>query len=237
MKCIFSSVIIARIHSVLSDHQITSFPIVLNCLYTAFAGRTSLEDDLTVLIDYTKYREFYANRVGRQIENDAGIFPPQPQLDHPPNHGPPHKEPEHGPPPPSVCHDSKNEVYQQCGSKCVPGCRYAVASSSGITISKNECNKNDCVEGCFCKTGLVRHQTKCIPAIECPIRKCHNREEVYVCIFILLSIMMHKMQMMPVELGSETNRGFLFLLFPCLFCRCAAQQRQSLATTRLAAKR
>lgn len=80
-----------------------------------------------------------------------------------------------------VCADPKNEVYQECGSKCVLGCRYAATSSGvSITISKHDCEKNDCVEGCFCKTGLVRHQTKCIPASECPVRKCNPRFEVYV---------------------------------------------------------
>ena len=56
-----------------------------------------------------------------------------------------------------VCDDPVNEVYQKCGGKCVLGCRYA-ATSAGIslTISKHECEENDCVEGCFCKMGLVR---------------------------------------------------------------------------------
>lgn len=79
-----------------------------------------------------------------------------------------------------MCADPENEVYQECGGKCVLGCKYAT-TSPGITISKHDCEKNDCVEGCFCKTGLVRHQTKCIAATECPIRKCH-RDEVYVSI-------------------------------------------------------
>lgn len=78
-----------------------------------------------------------------------------------------------------------NEAYHRCGNKCVLGCRYASAtqtltpSIAGISLSKFECDKNECVEGCFCKHGLVRHQNKCIPPNECPIRKC-NRYEVYV---------------------------------------------------------
>lgn len=80
-----------------------------------------------------------------------------------------------------VCDDPENEVYQECGSKCVLGCRYATTSSGfSLTISKHDCEKNDCVEGCFCKTGLVRHQTQCIPALECPVRRCNHRYEVYV---------------------------------------------------------
>lgn len=127
-----------------------------------------------------------SERDARQL-SDEGLFPgevfaDQPFIEHEHDGPPPHHESEHHEHEPSVgvCHDSKNEVYQQCGSKCVLGCRYAAASSSGISVSKNDCNKNDCVEGCFCKTGLVRHQTKCIPALECPIRKCHHRDEVYV---------------------------------------------------------
>lgn len=84
---------------------------------------------------------------------------------------------------PKVCADPVSEVYQKCGNKCVLGCRYA-SLTSGITLSKHDCEKNDCVEGCFCKTGLVRHQSKCIPASECPIRKC-QKNEVYVSVKIL----------------------------------------------------
>lgn len=90
-----------------------------------------------------------------------------------------------------TCLDNKHEVYQDCGRKCVLGCRFATqsSSSSAINIGKHECDKLDsnCVEGCFCKTGLVRHQSKCIPARECPIRKCH-RDEVYVSLDYLRQI-------------------------------------------------
>lgn len=77
-----------------------------------------------------------------------------------------------------VCADPINEVYQKCGNKCVLGCRYA-GTMSDTTISKNDCGKSDCMAGCFCKAGLVRHQSKCIPVAECPVRKC-QRDEVYV---------------------------------------------------------
>lgn len=172
------------------------------------AKRMSLEEDLTVLIDHTQYQT-NLNRVRRQSEdvNNSTLgrqgpvqpIPPPPHGNYNPhdNHNSPnhqnhgteieiivepcnnkdkcdHEYHEH----PRVCADPENEVYQKCGNKCVLGCRYAT-SSSGITISKHDCEKNDCVEGCFCKTGLVRHQTKCIPASECPIRKC-QKNEVYV---------------------------------------------------------
>lgn len=83
--------------------------------------------------------------------------------------------------PTTICADPVNEVYQKCGNKCVLGCRYA-ATSVGISFAKHDCDRNDCVEGCFCKTGLVRHQTKCIPPSECPIRKC-LKNEIYVSAF------------------------------------------------------
>lgn len=88
-----------------------------------------------------------------------------------------------------ICADPVNEVYQSCGNKCVLGCRYSSTSSviAGITLPKFDCDKNDCVEGCFCKHGLVRHQNKCIPASECPIRKC-NRYEIYVSYIILFNV-------------------------------------------------
>lgn len=142
------------------------------------------EDELTVLIDYKKYLEFQANQ-SQRIERQMNQPPPgdfQRPPDHPPfvDHPPPlHPLLHHEPPNHYPCLDNEHEVYQQCGSKCVLGCRYAT-STSILSIGKHECDKNECVEGCFCKTGLVRHQSKCIPALECPIRKCHHRDEIYV---------------------------------------------------------
>lgn len=65
---------------------------------------------------------------------------------------------------------SENEVFQECGGKCVLSCRFA-SSALGITLSKEECEKTECVKGCFCKDGLVRHGEKCIPATECSAQK------------------------------------------------------------------
>lgn len=158
-------------------------------------------------IDYEKYLDNEGQRFRRQVNvtvNDTAVPPPNfgppnfPLNELPPNFGPPPPNfppPGLGPGPGSfpenhpnfqhhhhnegpICADPVNEVYQECGGKCVLGCRYA-SISADITISKKDCDKNDCVPGCFCKTGLVRHQSKCIPATECPIRKCH-RDEVYV---------------------------------------------------------
>lgn len=77
-----------------------------------------------------------------------------------------------------VCADPINEVYQECGNQCVLGCRYT-STTFNLTIPKNDCGKSNCIAGCFCKAGLVRHQSKCIPVAECPIRIC-QRDEVYV---------------------------------------------------------
>lgn len=65
---------------------------------------------------------------------------------------------------------TESEEYRRCGNKCVLACRYDL-SVSGITIAKNDCDETRCVEGCFCKDGLVRYQNRCIPAKECPIRR------------------------------------------------------------------
>lgn len=153
-----------------------------------------------MFVDYTKYQQ-RAHRRARQLSNDtvsdinvtepsfAGRNDPNysdyPQHNNHPQNNFQHPQSSHYHlqqvhSPHHICADPVNEVYQECGSKCVLGCRYTTLSA-GITISKHDCEKNDCVEGCFCKTGLVRHQTKCIPASECPIRKCHHRDEVYMC--------------------------------------------------------
>lgn len=149
------------------------------------AKQTTLDEHLTVLIDYEKYRanQKLSERVGRQAEDTSNVTLQD-------NHEA--REVEIGAVPcvnyekcgnetSSMCTDSMNEVYQKCGNKCVLGCRYAT-SSAGITISKQECEQNDCVDGCFCKAGLVRHQNKCIPQSECPIRKC-SKNEVHVSAF------------------------------------------------------
>lgn len=145
---------------------------------------SKLERELTVLVDYKKYMQENGLRLSRQY-SDYGSNNGNYSLKSPNRSGcnddddnsPCHQQ-EYTPF--NVCHDTENEVFQECGSKCVLGCRYAAASTSSVTIGKHECDKNDCVEGCFCKTGLVRHQNKCIPVLECPIRKCHHRDEVYV---------------------------------------------------------
>lgn len=94
-------------------------------------------DDLTVLVDYEKYQQFY-----RFIDSNKS----------------------------EVCANSETEEYRKCDNKCVLGCRHA-SSSSGITLSKADCVNSECIDGCFCRDGLIRHQNKCIPASECPIRK------------------------------------------------------------------
>lgn len=68
------------------------------------------------------------------------------------------------------CADPENEVYEKCGSKCVLGCRNSFTSLD-IAVAKGDCEKASCVEGCFCKEGLVRNRGVCIPATECSIRK------------------------------------------------------------------
>lgn len=77
---------------------------------------------------------------------------------------------------------AENEVYQECSSKCVLGCRNA-SSSVGITLSSDECDKTECVKGCFCKDGLVRHRDKCIPIAECSDRNGKAIETEPVVVF------------------------------------------------------
>lgn len=65
---------------------------------------------------------------------------------------------------------SENEVFQGCGDKCILSCRFA-SSALRITLSKEECNKTECIKGCFCRDDFVRHGDKCIAATECSARK------------------------------------------------------------------
>lgn len=104
-----------------------------------------IEDDLTVLVDFVKYREI--EKTHRHPKN-ADLLNKTSSA---------------------VCENLEIEEYLKCGNNCILGCRYD-NSSSGITLSKDECNKTACIDGCFCKDGLVRHLNKCIPAVECPAR-------------------------------------------------------------------
>lgn len=68
-----------------------------------------------------------------------------------------------------MCADAETEEYKSCGDKCVLSCQSS-ASQLGIIVLEKDCGNSTCVEGCFCKDGLVRHQNKCIAAKECPLR-------------------------------------------------------------------
>lgn len=118
--------------------------------FSLFSGiqsrNVNLEEDLTVLIDYAKYQQFASThrhpRDGNKVNTTNST---------------------------EKCADLGTEDYQKCGSKCILSCRYASLPSE-LTVSKDACDKNECIEGCFCKQGLVRHQDKCIPLNECPVR-------------------------------------------------------------------
>ncbi|XP_077284921.1 zonadhesin-like [Arctopsyche grandis] len=62
-----------------------------------------------------------------------------------------------------------NEVYKICGRSCQPSCD-----------DLNPICSNQCVEGCFCRSGFVRHQGRCIPVNECPL-KCGTNEVYNPC--------------------------------------------------------
>lgn len=64
----------------------------------------------------------------------------------------------------------ENEEYRMCGKKCVLSCRYDPLAVKFI-ISKDECDANKCVEGCYCKNGFLRHHKKCVPVKECSARQ------------------------------------------------------------------
>lgn len=74
---------------------------------------------------------------------------------------------------------AENEEYQECGKKCVLGCKNS-SSSLGITLSEEECEKTECVKGCFCKDGFARQQDKCVPVSECSSRQSREYEYVIV---------------------------------------------------------
>lgn len=106
----------------------------------------NIEEDLTRLIDFEKYQQYVNAR--RHPRNANSLNQTKS----------------------SICSDLKSEEYQKCGNKCVLGCRYDSLVSGNASLTEN-CNATKCIEGCFCKEGLVRYHKKCIPATECPTRK------------------------------------------------------------------
>lgn len=101
----------------------------------------NVEEDVTILIDFNKYQQIHPANAA----NSSNITKPE------------------------VCAGLENAVYQKCGTKCVLACRFTtIVLDLGATLK--ECDKNECIEGCFCKDGFVRYQDKCILPKECPIR-------------------------------------------------------------------
>lgn len=109
----------------------------------------SIEQYLTVFIDYEKYR----HTIDSHSQRTGGTFTDRPIS----------KE----------CSELDNQEYRMCGRKCVLSCRHDPVSWK-FMISKRECDTTKCFDGCFCKSGFVLYQNKCVPANECPARK--NKE-------------------------------------------------------------
>ncbi|XP_060804974.1 mucin-6-like isoform X2 [Amyelois transitella] len=64
-----------------------------------------------------------------------------------------------------------NEEYLLCGSACPFNC---TDPKGPVTCS------DDCVEGCFCKTGFLRDVNgTCVNADQCIGEQCFNKNEVY----------------------------------------------------------
>ncbi|CAL1266706.1 unnamed protein product [Larinioides sclopetarius] len=78
---------------------------------------------------------------------------------------------------PAVPKDScrEDEVYLTCGSACPPTCS-TLRRTDVACISL-------CVQGCFCRDGLVRNdQGECVEPEECPQKKCPKNEEYSDCV-------------------------------------------------------
>nr|QRN45218.1 zonadhesin-like 1 [Tineola bisselliella] len=71
------------------------------------------------------------------------------------------------------CNCNDLEVYKECGTACPPTCD---------NPRPEFCTAN-CVEGCFCKSGLFRNQNgDCVPFDQCP-HNCGRNETYAMCAF------------------------------------------------------
>ncbi|GFR05007.1 hypothetical protein TNCT_498982 [Trichonephila clavata] len=67
----------------------------------------------------------------------------------------------------------KDEEYKDCGSACPPSCS---------SLGRNLVCTQQCVQGCFCRQGLVRNdQGDCIEPEKCPRKSCPVNEEYSTC--------------------------------------------------------
>lgn len=71
-------------------------------------------------------------------------------------------------------------VWNACGPRCYQTC--AFQPKSGDRLSRAVCeaaNENNCHTGCFCESGYVRFNDKCVLPIDCPTRACILSNEEY----------------------------------------------------------
>ncbi|XP_055949174.1 zonadhesin-like isoform X5 [Argiope bruennichi] len=70
----------------------------------------------------------------------------------------------------------EDEEYKDCGSACPPTCS---------NLGKNQVCTDQCVQGCFCKEGLVKNDKgECVEPEECPEKspeECGENEKYYDC--------------------------------------------------------
>jgi len=52
-----------------------------------------------------------------------------------------------------------NEEYLNCGSPCAGSCS---------SPPRKFCQSKQCIEGCFCKKGFIKHYDVCITIEKCP---------------------------------------------------------------------
>lgn len=130
-----------RIKSILNFHDLILYILGLQCEHVSDEQQYS-----TVSIDFEKFQHAVSSR----SQLTYGISSSQTLY----------KE----------CGGLENEEYRMCGKKCVLNCRHD-SMAVKFLISKEECDSNKCVEGCFCKDGFVRYHNKCVPINECPARR------------------------------------------------------------------
>lgn len=144
----------------------------------------NVEEDVTILIEFNKYQQIHPANATISSNNTK----------------------------PEECIGLENALYQKCGTMCISACRFIPESDLAATLE--ECDTNECIDGCFCKDGFVRYQDKCILPNECPVRNNKSIE-------FATKMPLNPLEKRIIKPSCESSNGRCPPLKPCIPFLCS----------------